>query len=101
RRSVERLRRLFQRLDFLARIAGERRLGVLLDEPIESLLRVGALARLQIGATELHQDAVDRQRSVLALRELLERVDRLIELAGARGGPTRASCTAIAPARSA
>src|SRR5262249_28907186 len=77
------LRALFDRVELFAGVPGKRRVRVLLDEPVEGLLRVRALSRLEIRPAKLHQDAVDRQRPFLALRELLERVDRLVELAGA------------------
>ncbi len=42
--------------------------GIFLDERVERLLRVGVLAGVEVRASELHQDAVDRQRAVLPLR---------------------------------
>src|SRR6185436_3437114 len=84
-RSVSRAldRRLLQRFELAPGIAGERRLRVLVDQLVERLLRVGALPRFQVGFPQLHQDAVHRQWTVLALRHLLEGVDGLIVLAGA------------------
>src|SRR5438128_1522977 len=75
---------LLQVLQLLLRVAVERRFRVLLNETVERLLRVGALAGIEVRAAEAHEDAVDRQRAVLALRELFEHVDCLVVLAGAR-----------------
>src|SRR5205814_273545 len=66
-------------------------------------LRVRFLARVAVGEAELHQDTVVGQRPVLALGELLERVDRLIVLAASRLGfgqsqPGHLSVDAIARA---
>src|SRR5258708_22723919 len=66
-------RRLLEGVDLFPRIAGERRLGIFLDDAVERLLRVGLLAGLEIGPAQLHQDAVDRKRAILPLCEILER----------------------------
>ncbi len=71
-------RALLQRLENLARLAVERRLRVLVNQSIEGLLRVGGLAGVHVQTSELHQDSVHRKRSILVLRELFERVDRLV-----------------------
>src|ERR1051325_6331335 len=79
-RRVLVLRGFLERIQLAARVAAERRLRVLVDETRECLPRICRLAGFQIGATELHQDAVDRQRTVFALRHVLEGVDRLLVL---------------------
>ena len=53
----------FEILELFAGVARVRRLRVFLHEPIEGLLRVGALARLEIDTSELHQNSVHRQRA--------------------------------------
>ena len=59
------------------------RLASILQQAIEGLLGVALLARVEIGASELHEQPVGGQLTVFALGHLLVRRDRLIELPAA------------------
>src|SRR5438046_8440789 len=86
RKRRSRRLRFFQLIQLATGIGGKRRVGKFFNQAIERLLCVALFAGVRVHTTEAKQDAVDRHIAVLPLRELLERVNRLLVLSGLRLG---------------